>query len=186
MPEKLLFGSAISANLPSSILDSSEIRQIPDNQEVFTHQQSDQSIIFEILEYVDKSEQEALQVHFDALASSNGAAEGDSRIIHWEEISRDKLSMAECEHTLYMVGEQKVAKYNETAKNVIEIHLGLFRLPSFETDILVSFNNPVNIDPGSSSYKALPTSADSWMEDDFKEVLASLKILDIGIFGPVS
>ena len=32
----------------------SEIREVPDNQEVFHHQKTDQSIMFDILEYQDQ------------------------------------------------------------------------------------------------------------------------------------
>ena len=32
------------------------MRQVPDNQEVFAHKSSDQSIIFDILEYVNECE----------------------------------------------------------------------------------------------------------------------------------
>lgn len=39
----------------------SDLRQIPDNQEVFAHPVTDQSIIIEILEYVDKDDEEAIR-----------------------------------------------------------------------------------------------------------------------------
>ena len=35
---------------------TSHMRQVPDNQEVFAHKSSDQSIIFDILEYVNECE----------------------------------------------------------------------------------------------------------------------------------
>ena len=42
-------------------------------------------------------------------------------------------------------GRQSVSKFKETAKNTIHIYLVLLRLPQFQTDVVVSFNNPVNI-----------------------------------------
>ena len=39
----------------------SDLRQIPDNQEVFAHPVTDQSVIIEILEYVDKEDEEAIR-----------------------------------------------------------------------------------------------------------------------------
>lgn len=39
----------------------SDIRQIPDNQEVFAHPITDQSIIIEILEYVGSDDEEAIK-----------------------------------------------------------------------------------------------------------------------------
>lgn len=40
----------------------SQVRQVPDNQEVFAHVSSDQSIIFDILEYVpDLTDEKAIE-----------------------------------------------------------------------------------------------------------------------------
>ena len=39
----------------------SDLRQIPDNQEVFAHPVTDQSVIIEILEYVDKEDEDAIR-----------------------------------------------------------------------------------------------------------------------------
>ncbi|MEE6520759.1 hypothetical protein FKM82_018698 [Ascaphus truei] len=46
-----LFGGALSAILPPSFRDVSALREVPDNQEVFAHVSTDQSIIVELLEY---------------------------------------------------------------------------------------------------------------------------------------
>jgi len=44
----------------------------------------------------------------------------------------------------YLMGRQQVSKYNEQAKNIINLHLCLLRLSGdLATDILISFNDPV-------------------------------------------
>lgn len=43
------------------VFNFSDIRQIPDNQEVFAHPITDQSIIIEILEYVGSDDEEAIK-----------------------------------------------------------------------------------------------------------------------------
>jgi hypothetical protein len=43
------------------------------------------------------------------------------------------------------MGQQRVAKFKETARNDINIHMVLFRLPQFSTDILLTFNDPVSV-----------------------------------------
>lgn len=58
---KKLYGGSIFAYLPPNACDISRLRQVPDNQEVFAHSVSDQSIIFEILEYADTSDEEAVK-----------------------------------------------------------------------------------------------------------------------------
>ncbi|CAF4021623.1 unnamed protein product, partial [Rotaria sp. Silwood1] len=49
-----LFGGAIQDFLPDGAIDAISIRLVPNNQEVFMHAESDQSIIVEILERVDE------------------------------------------------------------------------------------------------------------------------------------
>ena len=39
----------------------SEVRQVPDNQEVFVHPGTDQSVIIEILEYVQEPDEQAIR-----------------------------------------------------------------------------------------------------------------------------
>ena len=46
-----LFGGALSASLPPGARDVSDLREVPDNQEVFAHGHSDQSLIVELLEF---------------------------------------------------------------------------------------------------------------------------------------
>lgn len=48
---KHLYGGAITVDLPNDVLDASELRQIPDHQEVFLSNKALTSIIIEINEY---------------------------------------------------------------------------------------------------------------------------------------
>lgn len=48
-----LFGGALTVSVPESYVDASNFRQIPDNQEVFVSENSDNSFIIEILEMPD-------------------------------------------------------------------------------------------------------------------------------------
>ena len=43
------------------------------------------------------------------------------------------------------MGQQRVSKFKEAARNEINIHMILYRLPQFTTDILITFNDPVNV-----------------------------------------
>ena len=45
-----LFGGTFSAILPPGAIDVSDLRPVPDNQEVFCHPVTDQSLIVELLE----------------------------------------------------------------------------------------------------------------------------------------
>jgi hypothetical protein len=45
-----LFGGAITTSFPSTFLDASTLREVPDNQEVFVDMDTDQSVIVELLQ----------------------------------------------------------------------------------------------------------------------------------------
>ncbi|EOY01978.1 Mog1/PsbP/DUF1795-like photosystem II reaction center PsbP family protein isoform 2 [Theobroma cacao] len=49
--ERPLFGGAISTTFPLRFQDVSNIRQVPDHQEVFVDPARDESLIFELLDY---------------------------------------------------------------------------------------------------------------------------------------
>lgn len=56
MPEELylerpLFGGSITCTFPSRFQDVSNIRQVPDHQEVFADPGRDESLIFELLDF---------------------------------------------------------------------------------------------------------------------------------------
>eukprot|EP01126_Amoeba_proteus_P060463 TRINITY_DN7998_c0_g1_i2.p1 TRINITY_DN7998_c0_g1~~TRINITY_DN7998_c0_g1_i2.p1 ORF type:complete len:100 (+),score=18.90 TRINITY_DN7998_c0_g1_i2:58-357(+) len=70
--KRSLFGGAISCSFPSTFLDVSDFREVPDNQEVFTDISTERTIIVELLEYVDCEDvMEASLTHFRELASIN-------------------------------------------------------------------------------------------------------------------
>ncbi|XP_046579583.1 ran guanine nucleotide release factor-like [Haliotis rubra] len=213
-----LFGGCLSAILPPGVKDVSELREIPDNQEVFVHPMTDQSLIIEILEYVEEPDEQAIRTHFDDVADSNGASSNedntlqhteqvdksqtrmsethfddvadsngassneDNTLQHTEQVDKSQTRMSECDKIYYILGQQRVSEFKESSKNLINVHMGLFRLPTYTTDILVTFNDPVSIDPDSSSHAAIPVSASRWMEEEFQSVVKSLSIDDPAIF----
>ena len=44
----------------------SDVRQVPDNQEVFTHSRTDQSMIIEILEFAEGADEDAVKYVFES------------------------------------------------------------------------------------------------------------------------
>ncbi|XP_053318760.1 ran guanine nucleotide release factor [Spea bombifrons] len=180
-----LFGGAFSAVLPQPFHDVSDLREIPDNQEVFVHSGTDQSVIVELLEYqAGMSDPDAARYHFEDVASSNGA-EGRSEVLSVEPLPLAQLSLTNCASAWALTGLQQVAKFNEQALNTVRVHLVLFRLPQHSTDLLVTFNDPVAIDPSSSSAVGGVSAAASppWTPEDFNRFLGSLRLHDPGIFG---
>ncbi|WOO81538.1 Ran guanine nucleotide release factor [Vanrija pseudolonga] len=73
-----LFGGAIAFAVPTSYHDASDMRQVPDTQEVFLSHESDTSVIVEILQSPTEGDAgrdlyAAAKFHFDSIAHDNAA-----------------------------------------------------------------------------------------------------------------
>lgn len=87
-----LFGGAIEFGIPGRFEDVSQIREIPDNQEVFADPHSDQSVIIELLSQENiplEAPQDAAKFFFDELATANEAL--SSNLFHWELLQPHEL-----------------------------------------------------------------------------------------------
>ncbi|XP_032870557.1 ran guanine nucleotide release factor isoform X2 [Amblyraja radiata] len=187
-----LFGGAFSVTLPPHSIDVSDIREIPDNQEVFMHSATDQSIIVELLEYQRQvPDVDAARYHFEDVTAINGAlGEAGTEVLSVEPVGRDQMALRELSSVWFLSGRQHVAKFNEQAKNTVNIHLALFRLPQYTTDILVTFNDPTMISPHSSSVGLEPSqsgasssgAAPCWTPEQFRAAVRSLCLLDPAVF----
>lgn len=186
-----LFGGALSAALPRSAVDVSGLREVPDNQEVFAHPSTDQSLIVELLEYQQQvDDQHAATYHFEDIASSNKAlGPGALQVTHLAPLTPPDpappdLVLSACSTAWVLTGTQRVSKFNEEAENNVTLNLGLFRLPQFGTDVLVTFNDPQSISPHSSSAGggAAREPQDPWTLQDFQLLLQTLTLHDPGLF----
>merc|ERR1712018_973169 len=111
-----------------------------------SHNKTDQSIIIEILEHVTEPDLQALHTHYSELAGSNAAlGPGKSDILSTEQIPHEQLSCSQCGSAYFLAARQMVSKFKESAENTLHIHLALLSLPQYDTDILITFNDPVNI-----------------------------------------
>lgn len=175
----------MSALLPNHVTDISEMREIPDNQEVFAHAHTDQSLIVELLEYqAQVADENAAVYHFQEIAGSNKAQEpGQCEVSNVVPLPKSGLSFSHCRSAWILSGTQRVSKFNEGAANVVNVHLGLYRLPQFSTDVLVSFNDPQSISAASSSASAAQTHREPWTLVDFQRLLQTLTLHEPGLFG---
>jgi hypothetical protein len=62
-----LFGAAITCYLPNTFADVSALREVPDNQEVWLDTQGFTSVVVDLLERVEKPDEEALKVHLEEI-----------------------------------------------------------------------------------------------------------------------
>jgi hypothetical protein len=191
-----LYGGAIVITVPSCFTNVSEIRQVPDNQEVFVDDNSGASLIIELMEHVQAPDTEACAFHFNELARMNKAKshqimemappnQSNNNNRDNENKNDDQQNFSRPVFEQMMMGKQRVAKFNEEGReNDVAIFLGLRRLPPpVATDILVTISYAFNIDEHSSDNKKWEQKLNP---NDIKnmgaDILQSLQIRDYGLF----
>ncbi|KAF1844030.1 Mog1p/PsbP-like protein [Cucurbitaria berberidis CBS 394.84] len=136
-----LYGGAITVDLPSGFADTSQIRQVPDHQEVYLDAEGYSSVVVEILEYVHKSsDDEALQYHFADLVDGTGDA---TTIVEQGRAQLKSLPNAPL-LTLTFIQTPPTPNPNPRRKTpeFTYIHLLLLRLKEQATDLMITINIP--------------------------------------------
>ncbi|ESK93002.1 ran guanine nucleotide release factor [Moniliophthora roreri MCA 2997] len=170
-----LFGGAVTANAPSNLLDASDVRQVPDTQEVFLFPDSSVSIIVEILERVKPTQySDAIKFHFDSLAHDNNAV--FEQIDSVNIIANDRSDKTPSAITLS--GVQRVSKFNRTQPDEVKILMALYRVEEKAIDLVVTFNVPVIAEDGG----AVGQDGLRVVEEQFDTFVRSLRIVDFGLF----
>lgn len=134
-----LFGGALSVDLGVDWLDVSDMRPVPDNQEVWMERNgAHRSLVIELLELVDVPDDEAATVHFQEISSANGAKTAtvfDTSCI-FDGLSSSVRHLGPAH---FLCGKQVL-----TDNTVLLVHIGLLRLRPRATDLLVSLSRPVD------------------------------------------
>eukprot|EP00747_Dinoflagellata_sp_TGD_P171312 gnl/TRDRNA2_/TRDRNA2_205096_c0_seq1.p1 gnl/TRDRNA2_/TRDRNA2_205096_c0~~gnl/TRDRNA2_/TRDRNA2_205096_c0_seq1.p1 ORF type:complete len:398 (+),score=57.81 gnl/TRDRNA2_/TRDRNA2_205096_c0_seq1:70-1263(+) len=173
-----LYGGAMMCSMPSSFKDVSEMREVPDHQEVWVDSASDRSIIIEINERQDLPDYKALVFFWQDLVSANEADE--HTLAERRALGRGEVPNLPAEVKCFTcTGEQHIAKHQEATYNHVRIYLALMRLKDQHTDILVMFNDPVIVD--STATMGKPVFEDG--TEVFAEFLKSFMIDDWNVFG---
>ncbi|KAF9094233.1 hypothetical protein BGX29_004838 [Mortierella sp. GBA35] len=202
-----LYGGAITMNLPNKFGNISHVREVPDHQEVFVNVDEDQSVIVEILELAAEATDEACAAfHFQQLAEDNDA-EDSSVIQSVSVINNAELPTWPAEAKIYLLlGQQRIDKFNEQqrlqqslatatsvatatsssaadARNLVQIMMVVFRLPRQDTDIVLSYNVPLQISEQSSSKQVAHEGNIQEAEVWFRNLVGSFTVREWGLFG---
>ncbi|OBZ83865.1 putative ran guanine nucleotide release factor [Choanephora cucurbitarum] len=188
MNTQSLFGGAILSPVPSSFVDASQFRQIPDNQEVFVDMNTQQSLIFELLEQVEAKHTDVAKFHFQQLADDNEAT--DATVSYVEQLDPKEVSpllTSDATELYILQGTQKVSKFNEKqADNTVEIVMAVIRLIQVETDFVISINAPIQLANTSSEREYAqgtnPISIDV-VKQEMLVALKGLEVKDWSLFG---
>ncbi|KAJ7219071.1 hypothetical protein GGX14DRAFT_434458, partial [Mycena pura] len=173
-----LFGGAITAVAPANLVDASDLRQVPDNQEVLLYPDSSVSIIVEVLERVDAADHDsAARFHFDSLAHDNSA---DSAVVDAVAVIPNTRNDG-TPPAITLSGVQSVAKFNKADRDQVRVLMGLFRVENKRVDLVVTFNIPMQShDSGAVDERGW--KATQIYFDAFDAFVRSLCIVDFGLF----
>ncbi|KAI7821299.1 hypothetical protein BX661DRAFT_200765 [Kickxella alabastrina] len=180
----------MSMLVPSTFIDVSQFRTVPDHQEVFADQQpTDQNLIVEILESAPYEKHEALRYHFAQVNEINEPNKAPDPTQKQREIHELEAKDMGCVESVYLLEDvQELAKFDEGRKgvfNVVRVMMALMRVPKHECDVLITFNVPEAVHPESSS--SMCDSGDTGCAKDawavFKQMAASFRIDSEQIFG---
>ncbi|KAL1786627.1 ran guanine nucleotide release factor [Sigmodon hispidus] len=108
-----VFGGAFSAILPPGAIDVSDLQPVPDNQEVFCHPMTDQSVIVELLELqAHVRGKVAAWYHFEDVGRVQGARA--VHVLSVQPLGLENLSLRGCCQDAWLLsGKQQVAKENQ-------------------------------------------------------------------------
>ncbi|EFJ49918.1 hypothetical protein VOLCADRAFT_89409 [Volvox carteri f. nagariensis] len=168
--QRELWGGAVTCAVPARMLDVSDIRPVPDHQEVFLDSDADQALIFEIVE------------HDGAVADTDcgrhafeDAAEGNEATSHTLEAvtSLEAAAVPNVPATAYkcLVQGRQMVRRGREAKDT-EVMLAVLRFPQVQSDLLISLSTPAAAAESRSEATAI-----------IAQVLATLEILDWRLFG---
>ncbi|KAF4614719.1 hypothetical protein D9613_002786 [Agrocybe pediades] len=192
-----LFGGAITATTAQDLVDASDVRQVPDTQEVFMYRDSNVSIVVEILEQVEPSHfNDAIRhvsplivmfvrfidqsvylhdrFHFDSLAHDNSAENTQVETVY--RVPNDRGD--DTPSATILKGIQFVPKFNHTTPDKVQILMALYRIEEKSIDLVVTFNIPLQVVGGGAVDQRQLEKAQA----DFDVFSRSLRIVDFGLF----
>ncbi|ORY31653.1 hypothetical protein BCR39DRAFT_526129 [Naematelia encephala] len=194
-----LFGGAITLPLPTTYLDASDLRQVPDNQEVFLASDSETSLIVEVLAMVTDGLAghdlwEAVKYHFSSLAHDNSAL--SSHILTSSPSSPIPSSSQQTTTPItptpvILTGIQKIHKYSHAASGAprpghesdipddVWIGVALWRVwvGHKTADVVCSVN--VNLSATDGKGNEEKQSVEAW----WVRAVEGFRIVDFGLFG---
>ncbi|KAF2302392.1 hypothetical protein GH714_036129 [Hevea brasiliensis] len=192
--ERSLFGGAIVSTFPLRFQDVSNVRQVPDHQEVFVDPARDESLIFELLDFKRDVGDNGSATWFLQDLATEQDAEGCTLIEHSGVVEAPGLHYRNIPSVVTTaVSQMAISKGRQgrEAQNVVKIYLANLRLKGATTDVLITAYEPVLINPLSESAStvgaglAVPAAQSGFlpMAEVFKLAVSTFKVNDWNLFG---
>ena len=187
-----LYGGAITVDLPQDYIDASDLRQVPDHQEVFLSPKTLTSVIFEINQYLNTAnDANAVHFHFtDVIAQPdhvNGKLSSPTRVNMANTTLRDFPAYV-LEGTIVSPEVDKKAASTlpldwqqdpQTEDFYTEAYQLVVRMAKYETDLCVRVNVPL---------REMVSQEDAIKEEDhakamMEKIVATMDVKDFGLLG---
>ncbi|XP_043703583.1 ran guanine nucleotide release factor-like [Telopea speciosissima] len=192
--ERPLFGGAISSAFPLRFQDVSNIREVPDHQEVFVDPARDESMIFELLDFKHDVQDNRSAAWFLQDVATEQDAEGSMVIEQSGVVEVHGLRYRNMPAIVTTaVGQMAISKRRQgrEAQNIVRVYLANFRLKEVGTDVIITAYEPIVINPLSESAVtvgaglATPAMQSGClpMAEVFKSSVSSFKVHDWNLFG---
>uniref|UniRef100_A0A7N0RJV8 Ran guanine nucleotide release factor n=1 Tax=Kalanchoe fedtschenkoi TaxID=63787 RepID=A0A7N0RJV8_KALFE len=192
--ERPLFGGSVSCSFPLRFQDVSNIREVPDNQEVYVDPSRDESLIIELLELKREVADGNSAIWFFQDLAGEQDAEGSMVIQESGVFEVNGLSYRDVPATITTaIGQMAISKGRQgrDAQNVVKVYLANIRLKGVDTDVLVTAYEPLLISPLSESASsvgaglAVPAVQSGCMPmgEVWKNAVLSFKVNDWSLFG---
>eukprot|EP01133_Synstelium_polycarpum_P007306 gene7306-8500_t len=161
---------------------------VPDHQEIFVDEKTDQSVIIELLErQADVPDTQSVQFHYEVICEDAGITESKRTIFAQRALSSTDMPHFGATVPKYLLfGQQLVSKFNENADNTVNVYMAIVRLERSLTDLLITMYEPILLAPNSSSVapvgSTVPSTSRPETEANFITLLQSFEIKDYSLF----
>ncbi|KAM0877709.1 hypothetical protein ACQ4PT_035316 [Festuca glaucescens] len=153
-----LLGGAISTTFPVRFQDVSNIREVPDHQEVLVDPARDESLIFELLDLKGEVEDGGSALWFLRDVANEQDA-GDNLVMeHSGTVELAGLRLGEAPALAgTAIARLAVSKGRQgrEAQNIVRVYLANIRLKNAATDVVITAYEPLLINPLSESTQAV-------------------------------
>ncbi|XP_028068509.1 ran guanine nucleotide release factor-like isoform X3 [Camellia sinensis] len=185
-----LFGGAIASTFPLRFQDVSNVRPVPDHQEVLGDPERDESLIFELLDLkLDVADNGSATWFLQDLATEQDAEQvmiiEQSGVIEFDGLRCRNMPVV----VTTAVGQMAISKEGQgrEAQNIVRVYLANLRLREVGTDVLITAYEPILISASTVGAGLAVPAAQSGcvpMAEVFQLAVSSFKVNDWSLFGP--
>ncbi|PNW83396.1 hypothetical protein CHLRE_05g244850v5 [Chlamydomonas reinhardtii] len=177
-----LWGGAVTCSLPARMLDVSDMRPVPDHQEIWADTGVDQAVIFEIVEHdAAVPDGEAGRHMFEDAAVGNEAVAAAVESVAALGV-QDVPGVPEASYRCVVRGRQTMRRGQQAADTCVL--LAVLRLPHVSSDLLITLSTPsAPQTPVAGAVVSAPALGEGEQQELMAAVLRSLRVQSWELFG---